>query len=45
MPAASAGENVSFRVNRLDAPRERLGAAPDGIGRTLGDLVALLHAT
>jgi 2-haloacid dehalogenase len=33
---------VSFWVNRNDAPLERLGARPDGIGRSLDDAVSFL---
>lgn len=33
---------VTFWVNRADAPLDRLGARPDGVGKTLGDAVSFL---
>lgn len=34
----------TFWVNRLNAPAERLGVTPDGVGKSLDDLVAFVKA-
>jgi 2-haloacid dehalogenase len=34
----------AFWINRAEAPLERLGVAPEGVGRTMGDLVGFLGA-
>lgn len=35
---------TTFWVNRLNLPTERLGAAPDGVGQNLNDLVSFVKA-
>ena len=35
---------TTFWINRLGLPAERLGISPDGVGKTLGDLVGFIKA-
>jgi 2-haloacid dehalogenase len=41
---AKAFGHPTYWVNRLQAPVEEWGVAPDGVGRDLGDLVAFVNA-
>jgi 2-haloacid dehalogenase len=40
--AAAAFGYRAYWINRMGAPRERIGAAPEGEGRTMADLVGFL---
>jgi 2-haloacid dehalogenase len=35
---------TTFWANRWDSPAERLGSTPDGVGRSLDDLVVFVKA-